>query len=134
MQEKALKGKTRRDFPTSTVGEPEATSLRTENEQSISDRDFSEISEKVEWSVCRRIKETETNQREILRMIENLSSKIDSLSEKNSENINFEMDRTRSENVSSTSRSFETESVTEEEGLYKWDSFSNLIAVLQNAV
>ena len=36
----------------------------------------------VEKSVSRRIKETEMNQREILKMIENLSSEIDTLSGK----------------------------------------------------
>ena len=54
---------------TSSLGEPEATSLRTENVPSISDRDFSELSEKIEKSVTRRIKDTEVGQREILKMI-----------------------------------------------------------------
>ena len=119
MPERALKRKTRGDSPTSSVGEPESTSLRTENEQSISDRDFSEISEKVEWSVCRRIKETETNQREISRLIENHSSKVDSLSGRNSDNMNTEVDRTQSENVAATSRNCETESVNQDESLHR---------------
>ena len=66
----------------SSLGEPETSSLRTENIPSIFDKDFSELSEKIEKSVCRRTKDTEVGQREILRMIENLSSKIDSLSDK----------------------------------------------------
>ena len=67
---------------TSSLGEPETSSLRTENIPSISDKDFSELSEKIEKPVCRRIKDIEVGQMEILRMIENLSSKIDSLSDK----------------------------------------------------
>ena len=66
----------------SSIGEPETSSLRTENFPSISDEDFSELSEKIEKSVRRWIKDTEVGQREILKMIENLSSKIDSLSDK----------------------------------------------------
>ena len=80
MPERSSKRKARRDSVSSSLGEPEAASQRTENVPSISDRDFSEISEKIEKSVGRRIKDAETGQREILKMIENLSSKIDSLS------------------------------------------------------
>ena len=56
--------------------------MRTENVASISIKNFSEISEKVEKSVSRRIEETETNQTEILKMIEKLSSKIETLSDR----------------------------------------------------
>ena len=89
---------------TSSLGEPEATSLRTENVPSISDRDFSELSEKIEKSVTRRIRDAEVGQREILKMIENLSSKIDSLSGQppNCENLALDSDET--ENQASTSR------------------------------
>ena len=82
MPERSLKKKARRDLVSGSIGEPETSSLRTENFPSISDKDFSELSEKIKKSVCRRIKDTEIGQREILRMIENLSSKIDSLSDK----------------------------------------------------
>ena len=75
----------------SSIGEPEKYSLRTENFPSISDKDFSELSEKIEKSVCRRIKDTEVGQREILKMIENLSSKIDSLSDKTPLTTNAEV-------------------------------------------
>ena len=74
MPERTSKSKARRDSLTSSIGEPEATSLRTENVPGISDKDFSEIPEKVEKYVCRSIKDTETGQREILKMIENISS------------------------------------------------------------
>ena len=56
-----------RDFSTSAIGEPEATSLSTEKAPSIADRDFSEISEKIEKSVC-----TETGQRHRNRTERNL--------------------------------------------------------------
>ena len=80
MPERLFKRRARRDSPTSSIDEPEASSMRTENVPSISDKDFSELSEKIEKSVCRMIKDTEVGHREILKLIENLSSKIDSLS------------------------------------------------------
>ena len=106
MPERSSKRKARRDSVTSSLGEPEATSLRTENVPSISDRDFSELSEKIEKSVTRRIRDAEVGQREILKMIENLSSKIDSLSGQppNCENLALDSDET--ENQASTSRPF----------------------------
>ena len=76
MPERSSKRKARRDSVSSSIGEPETSSLRTENIPSISDNDFSELSEKIEKSVSRRIKDAEVGQREILRMIENLSSKM----------------------------------------------------------
>ena len=82
MPEKSSKRKARRDSASRSLGEPQTSSMRTENIPSIFDKDFSELSEKIEKSVCRRIKDTEAGQREILRMIENLSYKIDSLSDK----------------------------------------------------
>ena len=81
MPERSSKRKARRDSVSSSIGEPETSSLRTENFPSISDKDFSELSEKIEKSVYRRIKDTEVGQREILKMTENLSSKTDSLSD-----------------------------------------------------
>ena len=61
MPEKSSKRKARRYSPTNLLDEPEAASLRTENVPSVSDKDFSEISEKVEKSVSRRKQEIETN-------------------------------------------------------------------------
>ena len=117
MPERALKRKTSGDSPSSSVGEPEATSLRTENEQSMSHKDFSEISEKVERSVCRG-EETENNQRNILKMIENISYKIASWPGRNSENTNTEPNRSLSENTASTSRYCETDGTTQDESLH----------------
>ena len=102
--ERSSKRKARRDSVSSSLGEPEAASQRTENVPSISDRDFSEISEKIEKSVGRRIKDAETGQREILKMIENLSSKIDSLSGHPPRSENPKVDLYEPENQASTSR------------------------------
>ena len=104
MPERSSKRKARRDSISSSLGEPEAASQRTENVPSISDRDFSEISEKIEKSVGRRIKDAENGQREILKMIENLSSKIDSLAGHPPTSENTEVDFCESENQASTSR------------------------------
>ena len=104
MPERSSKRKARRDSVSSSQGEPEAASQRTENVPSISDRDFSEISEKIEKSVGRRMKDAETGQREILKMIENLSSKIDSLSGHPPKSENPIVDLYEPENQASTSR------------------------------
>ena len=65
MPERSSKRKARRDSLTSSIGEPEFSTLRTENISSISDRDFAEISEKIVKSIGRRVKDTEAGQREI---------------------------------------------------------------------
>ena len=88
MPERSSKRKARRDSVSGSIGEPETSSLRSENIPSISDKDFSELSGKIEKSVNRRIKDAEVGQRGILRMIENLSSKIDTFSDKSSSNAN----------------------------------------------
>ena len=72
------KRKARRDSPSSSMGEPETFSLRTADPPSIYDKVFSEISEKVEKPIGEKIKEPKNNQREINKMIENLTSNIDS--------------------------------------------------------
>ena len=108
-----------RDSLTSSLGESEASSLRTENIPSISDRGFSEISEKIEKSVCRRIKDTETGQREVLKMIENLSSKIESLSNGTSVIVNTETDEIDPVNLGSTLQPPETYELPRREGQHK---------------
>ena len=82
MPERSPKRKARRESITSSVDASEFSSMRTENVPSISDKDFADLSEKIEKSVSKRIKDTETGQREILKMIENLTSKIDSLTDR----------------------------------------------------
>ena len=107
MPERSSEKKVRREFLTSSLGEPEASSLRTENIPSISDRDFSKISERSEKSISRRIKDTEIGQRESLKMIENLSSKIDSLSGQTSSTVDLDANENRPESLIPTSRPIE---------------------------
>ena len=87
-----------------------------ESENSISDKDFSEISEKIEKSVCRKIKDTETRRGEILKMIENLSSKIDLFSGKTPVAVNLEANETDPEGLGSTSRQTRTNKLPRDEG------------------
>ena len=87
MPERSSKRKARRDSPVNSLDEPESSSMRTENAASLSDRDFTELSEKIEKSVSKRIKDAEVGQREILKMIENLTSKIDTLTERPPNNV-----------------------------------------------
>ena len=105
MAERSSKRKARRDSASNSLGEPETASQRTEIVPSISDRDFSEISEKIEKSVSKRIKVTEIGQREILKTIENLSSKIDSFSGQTYRIEKSEVDHADAENQASTSGS-----------------------------
>ena len=92
MPERSSKRKARRDSPVNSLDEPESSSMRTENTPSLSDKDFTELSEKIEKSVSKRIKDTEVGQREILKMIENLTSKIDTLAEKLPNNMRHDPD------------------------------------------
>ena len=61
-----------------------ARSSNDENFQ-LSKRDFEDISNKIENKISKRIRDTEFSQREILSLIENLSSKVDNLSSAASE-------------------------------------------------
>ena len=104
MPERSSKRKTRRESITSSVDEPECSSMRTGNVPSISDKDFADLTEKIEKSMNKRIKDTETGQREMLKMIENLSSKIDSMTDKTSCDLNQGLNGVNSENVISENR------------------------------
>ena len=92
MPERSSKRKARRDSPVNSLDEPESFSMRTENAPSLSDRDFTELSEKIEKSVSKRIKDAEVGQREILKMKENLTSKIDTLAERPPNNVRHDPD------------------------------------------
>ena len=84
MPERSQKRKLRNDQSTSQVDEEVASSTNDENTL-LSDRDFEDISNKIENKISKRLKDTELNQREILKLIENLSSKVDNLSSTSSE-------------------------------------------------
>ena len=82
MPEKTQKRKLRSDQSTSQIDEEIASSTNDENVL-LSDRDFEDISSKVENRLSKRLRDTEVNQREILKLIENLSSKVDNLTNVN---------------------------------------------------
>ena len=84
MPEKSQKRKLRSDQSTSQIDEEIASSTNDENTL-LSDRDFEDISNKIENKISKRLKDTEMNHREILKLIENLSSKVDNLSSTSSE-------------------------------------------------
>ena len=108
MPERSSKWKARRDSPTTSIDEPEATSLRTENAPSISDWDFSERTlKKLINLLVEGLKDIETGQREILKMIENLSPKIDSLFGKTPNTVTLEMNETNPQSLIPTSRPIE---------------------------
>ena len=107
MPERSSKRKARRESITSSVDEPECSSMRTGNVPSFSDKDFADLTEKIEKSVNKRIKDTETGKQEILKMIENLSPKIDSLTDKTSCDLNQGLNGVSSENVMLENRPIE---------------------------
>ena len=73
MPEKTQKRKLRSDQSASQMDVEIASSTNDENVL-LSDRDFEDISSKVENRLSKRLRDTEVNQREILKLIENLSS------------------------------------------------------------
>ena len=84
MPERSQKRKIRSDQSTSQLDEEVASSTNDENAL-LSDRDFEDISNKIENKISKRLRDTELNQREILKLIESLSSKVDNLSNVSSE-------------------------------------------------
>ena len=65
----------------------DTTSSTAEETPSLSERDFEDITNNLENRMSKRLKDTEQCQRDILRQIENLSSKVD-----NSSNFSLEQD------------------------------------------
>ena len=72
--EKSQKRKLRSDHCTSQPPDIELTSLSNEENLQLSERDFEDISKKIENEISKRLRDTEFIQREILRLIDNLSS------------------------------------------------------------
>ena len=101
MPEKTQKRKLRSDQSTSQVEVENCKYLNDEN-ASISEQDFEDISDKVENRLSKRLRDTEFVQREILRLIENLTSKVDSLSnpasEPSSSALRYELDADPADN------------------------------------
>ena len=84
MPEKTQKRKLTSDRSTSQV-EIENYNYPNDENASLSGQDFEDISSKVENRLSKRLRDTEFGRREILRLIENLTSKVDSLSNPESE-------------------------------------------------
>ena len=84
MPEKSQKRKLRSDQSTSQE-EIENCNHSNDENVSLSEQDFEDISSKIENRLSKRLRDTEFGQREILRLIENLTSKVDILSNSASE-------------------------------------------------
>ena len=132
MPERSSKRKARSDSPVNSLDEPESSSMRTENAVSLSDRDFTELSEKIEKSVSKRIKDAEVGQREILKMIENLTSKIDTLTERPPNNVRHGPDDEDAENAEYRHRLVETSDLLPNHGQHTHIEIAKFV-VLQMA-
>ena len=84
MPERSQKRKLGSDQSTSQIDEDVANSPNDENTP-LSNKDFEDISNKIENKISKRLRDTELNQREILKLIESLSSKVDNVSNVSSE-------------------------------------------------
>ena len=120
MPERSSKRKARRDSPVNSLDEPESSSMRTENTPSLSDKDFTELSEKIEKSVSKRFKDTEVGQREILKMIENLTSKIDTLAERPPYNVRLDSCDEDAGNTGYRFRIVESSDSPQNHGQHNW--------------
>ena len=112
MPEKSQKRKLRSDQSTSQFDIETASSINDENAV-LSERDFEDISNKIENKISKRLRDTELNQREILKLIESLSSKVDNLSSVNSEQGYL---TTRTENSGNPTEELEEVSLSRNEG------------------
>ena len=84
MSEKTHKLKLRSD-PTRSHSDVEVASLSNDENLQFSEQDFEDISNKIENERCKRLRDAEFGQKEILRLFENLSSRVDNLSSTSSE-------------------------------------------------
>ena len=83
MPEKSQKRKLRRD-PVEDSDLVESSSNPTDENNCISEQDFEEITSKVENKMSKRLRETENCQKEILKLIENVSAEVDNLTNSSS--------------------------------------------------
>ena len=84
MPEKSHMRKLRRD-PSRSQSDIETTSFPNEQNLHLSEHDFEDISNKIENKISKRLLDAELGKREILCLIENLSSKVHNLSSASSE-------------------------------------------------
>ena len=75
MLEKSQKRKLWND-PSSSHSDVEVASLSNDENLQLSERDFEDISNKIDNKISKRLRDAEFGQKEILRLIENLSSKV----------------------------------------------------------
>ena len=122
MPEKSQKRKLRSDQSTSQFDIETASSINDENAV-LSERDFEDISNKIENKISKRLRDTELNQREILKLIESLSSKVDNLSSVNSEQGYL---TTRTENSGNPTEELEEVSLSRNESSNRFFRFLSL--------
>ena len=79
MPQKSQKRKLRSN-QSSSLENAEITSQVSDENTYLTEQDFSDISNKIENRLSKRLRDAEFGQREILRLIENLTSKVDDLS------------------------------------------------------
>ena len=83
--DKSQKRKVMMSDPYGSQQKSEISSPSVDENLCLSERDFEDISNKIENRISKRLSVTEFGQRETLRLIENLSSKVDNLSNASSE-------------------------------------------------
>ena len=94
MPERSQERKLRRDRPDDQEL-LENSSLPTDENNCISEQDFEKISSKIENKISKRLRDTGHCQREILKVIEKLSAKVDNLT--NSSSLEPGCSRSRTE-------------------------------------
>ena len=102
MPEKSRKRKLR-SVQSSSLENVEVSSQASDENTCLNDQDLSDISNKIENRLSKRLRDTEFSQREILRLIENLTSKVDNLSnptlERSGPALRFELETGPSEDL-----------------------------------
>ena len=99
-----MQKRTFRSDPCNSQPDIELTSLSNEENLQLSEKDFEYISNKIANKISKRLRDTEFCQREILRLIESLSSRVDNLSSVDSEQ---DHPTTRTENNKNTTEDLE---------------------------
>ena len=84
MPEKSQKRKLRSD-KSSSLENAEITIQVSDENTYLTEQDFTDISNKIENRLSKRLRDAEFRQREILRLIDNLASKVDDLSNSTTE-------------------------------------------------
>ena len=85
MSGKSSKKRLRRNSPRETDSENGSETQQVTESSSLNEKDFDDITNRIENKFSKRLKDTELGQREILKLIEKLSSKVDSVGSSSSE-------------------------------------------------